>query len=230
MLLKYLKIYYTISRVKYGDSMKRKYSISLLVVAILLAFSMTVGSSYAFWTKSVAQESTNEVIAGCLKIEINDLDVEGNSTSINLPNTYPMSNYTGLTLEPYTMTIKNVCSIKAEYKILLSTLTNSLLTESKMKYHFVKTSPVETTMAPALINKMNVVNLEESVLEGIGSLVNGNVTNTYELGTGVLNAQNENVTDSVTYELRLWIDESAGNEVMGEEYQAAISVYAEATE
>ena len=63
--------------------MKNRYKVSLLVIAILLAFSMTVGTSYAFWTTTVTQEGTNEVVAGCLEIELNDveLDESGNSVS-----------------------------------------------------------------------------------------------------------------------------------------------------
>jgi len=212
--------------------MRNGYKISLLVIAILLAFSMTVGTSYAFWSTTVTQTDTNKVITGCLKIEINDtvLDEEGTavSTNINLLNTYPMSDSKGLTTKPYTLTIKNVCTLNAEYKILLNSLSDSSLSEDKIKYHFVKTSPVQTTMNPTLINTISPIPLDYELANEIGSSVNGTVKNTYILETGVLNAQTENVTDSVTYNLRLWIDEKAGNEIMGQTYESAIAVYAEA--
>ena len=121
--------------------MRNKYKISLLVIAILLAFSMTVGTSYAYWTTTVAQTGTNQVTAGCLKIELNDLivDEDGNSvsSSINLPNSYPMIDTIGLTTKPYSLTIKNVCSIKANYTVLLNTFDESTLTEEYIKYHFI---------------------------------------------------------------------------------------------
>lgn len=214
--------------------MKNRYKVSLLVIAILLAFSMTVGTSYAFWTTTVSQEGTNEVVAGCLKFELNDVlvadDGSTNSTSINLSNAYPTSDANGLTTKPYNLTIKNVCSINANYTILLNTLSSSLLTENHIKYHLVKTSPITTTMVPVLISSVGATDIDANLVDEIGNSVGGVVQSSYVLETGTLSGQVDNVTDSVTYNLRLWIDEAAGNEVMANTYEAAIAVYAEATE
>jgi len=213
--------------------MKNRYKISLLVIAILLAFSMTVGTSYAFWTTTVTQTKQNEVAAGCLEIELNDveLDESGNSisTSINLTNAYPMSDTKGLTTKPYSLTIKNTCSINANYTILLNTLSTSALTENHMKYHMIKTSPAETNMTPVLISSITPTILDSAIKTDIGTAVGGEVQNSYIIGNGTLNAEAENVTDSVTYNLRLWIDESVDNEVMENTFEAAVAVYAEAT-
>ena len=213
--------------------MKNRYKISLLVIAILLAFSMTVGTSYAFWTTTVTQTKQNEVTTGCLEIELNDveLDESGNSisTNINLTNAYPMSDAKGLTTEPYSLTIKNTCSINANYTILLNTLSTSALTESYIKYHMIKTSPTETNMTPVLISSITPTTLDNAIKTDIGIVVGGEVQNSYIIGTGKLNAEAENVTDSVTYNLRLWIDESAENDIMGSAFEAAVAVYAEAT-
>lgn len=225
MLLKYPKIYYTRYRIKYGDSMKNRYKFSLLVIAILLAFSMTVGTSYAFWSTTHTQTGTNDVVAGCLKIEVNDLDVDGLSTSINLTNTYPKSDVLGLQSKPYTLTITNVCDINASYTISLNTLSSSILTEGEIKYHFIKTSPTETFMTPALINTMKELEINSEIAAGI----DGEIHSSYELVSGVLNGQVENVTDSVTYNLRLWIDDDASNSIMESTYKAAIAVYAVAS-
>lgn len=213
--------------------MNNKYKISLLVIAILLAFSMTIGTSYAYWTTTEIQEGFNEVTAGCLKIELNDKEIdesgESVSTSINLANTYPMSDKKGLTTKPYSMTIKNVCSINANYTVLLNTLSSSVLTESHIKYHMIKVSPIETAMNPTLIDSLTPITLDSAMATEIGSKVGGTIQNSYVIANGVLNAQSENVTDSVTYNLRLWIDESVDNTVMGETFLSAVAVYAEAT-
>lgn len=200
--------------------MKKGYSISLFIIAILLAFSMTIGTSYAFWNANLTVINTNEVTSGCLQIEVNDLDVNGLSTSINLSNAYPISDVRGLNTQPYTLTIKNICSINAKYTVLLNRVSNNSLTDDKLKYHFVQTSPIETTMTPALVSSMLQTTLETDFVNNYSS---------YELATGILNAQTNNVTDSVTFDLRLWIDEAAGIEVMGSTYEASVSVYAEAS-
>ena len=214
--------------------MKNRYKVSLLVIAILLAFSMTVGTSYAFWTTTVSQEGTNEVVAGCLKFELNDVlvadDGSTNSTSINLSNAYPTSDANGLTTKPYNLTIKNVCSINADYKIILNKLSDSVLDENNMKYHIVKVSPSETTMEPVLINTLKPISVDDAISEELTKLMGDSIKSSYIIGEGILKAQNNNVTDSVTYNLRLWIDESAGNEVMGSTFESAIAVYAVAVE
>lgn len=210
--------------------MKNRYRISLLIIAILISVSMTIGTSYAFWSTTEAQTGTNDIEAGCLKIEINDTNNEGDSTSINLSNTYPMSDARGLSTKPYELTIKNVCNIKADYKIILNVLSASKLTESQIKYHIVKTSPTETDMNPLLISSLESITLEDDTKNKIESTVGKAINNSYIIETGVLNAQVDNVTDSVTYNLRLWIDESVGNDIMNSAFESAISVYAEALE
>lgn len=213
--------------------MKNKYKISLLVIAILLALSMTVGTSYAYWTTTKVQEGVNEVTSGCLQIELNDVEIneegEAISTSINLSNAYPMSDAKGLTTKPYTLTIKNVCSINADFTVLLNTLNSDILNENHIKYHMIKVSPTETTMTPALISSITPITLDSTLATDIGSKVGGTIQNSYVIANGVLNGQSENVTDSVTYNLRLWIDESVDNTVMGSTFESAIAVYAEAT-
>lgn len=205
--------------------MKNRYKISLLIVAIMLAFFMTIATSYAFWTRTVEQNGVNEVDAGCLMIELNDveIDLNGNvsSTSINLENAYPMSDAKGLNIKPYTLTIKNVCSIKAKYTIIFNTINSSNLNHNHIKYHLIKTSPTETSMSPAKINSLESTNFN---LDGVS------IQNSYILTTGTLNGKNANVADSVTYNFRMWIDESVGNEVMDGTYEAMIAVYAEGTE
>ena len=209
--------------------MRNRYKISLLVIAMLLAFSMTLGTSYAYWTTTVTQTKTNEVVAGCLEIELNDLSVDGESTSINLDNAYPMSDERGLNTKPYSLTITNVCNINAKYTVLLNTLSTSNLTENEIKYHFVQTYPGTTTMTPVLLNSLPVISVDNAIQDEIGLKALGTVQSSYALGEGVLNAQTDTTTDSVTYNLRLWIDEEVGNSVMGSSYQAAVAVYAEAT-
>lgn len=213
--------------------MKNKYKVSLLVIAILLAFSMTLGSSYAFWTTTVVQEGRNEVTAGCLEIELNDqiLDELGNtiSSNINLTNTFPMSDTKGITTKPYELTIKNTCTINAKYTVLLNVLSQTALNETNMKYHMVKTAPVSTTMVPALINTVQTVPLDLAIKNEIEDKMGSAIQNSYIIAEGVLNGSENNDGASDTYNLRLWIDESAGNEVMNSTFESAIAVYAEAT-
>lgn len=202
--------------------MKKKYSISLLVIALLLSIAMTAGTSYAYWTKTYNQTNSNLVDAGCLKIELNDLDVNGSVTNINLNNAYPMSDSRGLMTTPYILKVSNVCNVKANYSITINSLITEL-TESQIKTNFVKVSPEFTTNNPVLVSSLTKTTLNNSLLDEIGD-----VTNSYVLGSGVLNAQSGTTIDSVTYNLQLWIDKNVVNDVSGKSYKAAIAVYAEA--
>ena len=209
--------------------MKRKYTISLLLIAIMLAATITVGTSYSYWTVSRVQTGNNKVLAGCLNITINDLDINGNSTSINLDNTYPISDNDGLLNKPYELTIKNTCSIKAHYSVLLSALDDSTLEENHIKYHFIEKSPNTTTMVPSILGNLTPLELSDDFITELEENTNGNIKAIYKIGEGTLNPVNNNIEDEVTYNLRLWIDESADNQIMGTTFKSAVVVYAEAT-
>ena len=93
----------------------------MIAIIILLVLSVAIGISYAYWVLNLNQDSKNIVSTKCLNITFTEGD------AINLQKTYPMDDEEGSKLTPYTFTLKNECSDKANYQINLETLVESTL-------------------------------------------------------------------------------------------------------
>ena len=160
--------------------MKKNKVALLIFVGILLIVSLEIGMSYSLWTQSHTQETGNELLSGCFSTTLTE------NNNISLTNQYPISDATGLTGTPYTFTISNTCTIAANYQINLETLSTTTA-DSK----FIKLSLDGATLS--LLNSYTTV--DTTITGALAS---------YQLKTGYLSAGS-----SITYNLRLWVTESA---------------------
>lgn len=121
------------------------------------------------------------------------------SNYINLENTYPMTDEEGLNTSAYKFTITNNGTLNGKYNISLEESSENTLDKSYIKY---------------------------SIKEGDGTWSTPAL-----LSNGIILTDNKqlNSSDHVDYELKLWLDESAPNEVQGTKYQAKIVVSATQT-
>ncbi len=182
----------------------------MLVVVILLAVCLMTYQSYALWVINLSGQE-NIVEAGCFEVTYEEL-----STSISLKNTYPMSDARGLTTSPYTFKIKNNCTIDSKFNVTLNTVTTNGITKDKIKYAIVE-SGVSATSG---INLGSVTNINTDTT---GLLVE-NLDESIIIRSGALKQNEEK-----TYNLYLWLDEAAGNEVMGKTFTASVNVISAAT-
>ena len=182
---------------------------AILVVAIGLC--LMVYQSYALWVVTLTgQEQIVEV--GCFNIEFIE-----NSNSIALNNTYPMSDERGMSGEAYSFTITNKCTVDSAYQVTLNTLTTNTMGDDKVKYVIYEGTSKPSTgslVTSASINadkaNITVANLKESYIIASGELKGAEEEN----GNG----------ESVTYNVYLWIDENAGNEVENTKFEASINI------
>ncbi len=198
--------------------MRNGYKITLGVITLLILVTITIGTSYSFYSVSDTQTDPNSLTTTCFEISFNG------TNAINLTGdgkyAYPMNETTALTKTPYTFTIKNVCTSAnanggINYDVSLNTIIESPsnLTPS-LRYKLNKTAPTtETGISAMLTSKLD--KLETNIKTTYG------VDKSYNLISGTL-APNE----SVTYNMYLWIDENAGNDVMGNTFNGKILVYA----
>ena len=197
--------------------MNKKYAISLLLIGFLLVGSIFLGTSYSLWQHTSVQEGTNEVKVGCFRITYTNLDSYGGEEAgdINLVNAYPVSDEAGASLTPYMFSIKNECSIAADYTVNLETLNTTTFNTDYLRVKF---------------NNVNNVTNNTSIL--YAGLDNGTKILTEEasiaklLTTGHLEY---NQTD--TYSLRVWVDKNATtttSNVMGKTWNGKVAVLAEA--
>ena len=194
--------------------MKLRYKLSLLLICLMLIGCLYVTQSYALWIVTEEQTNENEVEVGCFSIGFSE-----QSNSINLNNTYPMSDSLGLSSDPYTFTITNTCTINNSYVLTLNTLSTNTLDVSKIKYALYKS----TEEKPTVGSKLSRINTD---LENLGV---ENLGTSYILDTGVLTGGTKvdgevSKGEEATYNLYLWIDDIAGNEVEGQSFEASINI------
>ena len=113
---------------------------------------------------------------------------------INLSNASPLTDEVGMNLTPYIFTVKNTGSLDGKYNISLEEKEGNTLDKRYIKY---------------------------SIKEGNGEWS----TPTY-LNTGLMLTSNKVITsgDEITYQIKMWLDENAGNDVQGQRYDAKIVV------
>lgn len=187
------------------------------IIVICMGIVLMTYQSYALWT--VAKESGESIVSvGCFEISYQE-----ESNTINLENTYPMSDEKGLTLTPYTFTITNTCTAGASYEVTLNTLTTNTMNTSWLKYALYKegeTKPTTGINLGTITNKntqteeLQIPNLNESLILTSGEL-NGRI------------AENQN-GESVTYHLYLWMDKTTGNEAMNTTFEGSINIISSA--
>ena len=118
--------------------------------------------------------------------------------NINLENTAPMTDAQGLKTTPYTFTITNTGNINAYYHVSLEEDSANTLTNNYLKMRLTSNNGYDS----------GVVNVSSY---GTGEF---DITSEYTLEP----------EDTVTYTLWMWLDNNAGNEVQGTEYQSKIVV------
>ena len=193
--------------------MRSGYKITLGVLTIMILVTITIGTSYSYYSIAGEQTDPNKLATTCFNISY----TEGTS-SINLPATYPMSEASANSLSPYTFTITNTCSTGASinYVVTLNTLTASMpsLPLNLLRYRLDQTAPSAVTGTSNVLSSASTYDLNTSVKSEQG------INTSYNLATGSL-APGE----SATYNLRLWIDESATTDVIGQTFTGRVLVY-----
>lgn len=99
--------------------LKKKYSILLVTLSMLLVFIIVLGTSYAYFTTSV---NGKEFVVYTGNLAVN---YTKKTDAINIDNLYPMSNSEGLKQSSHEFTVNNNGNIEARYQIRLE-LDNSI--------------------------------------------------------------------------------------------------------
>ena len=199
--------------------MRKGYRVTLGVLTIMILMTLTVGTSYSYYSVSDTQTDPNELTTTCFDISFTD----SNSVSLNSDGlyAYPMTEEVALSkYTPYEFTITNKCTSEnassgVNYVITLNTLTQTPSTLTNyVKYKLNTTSPAVSEKASSFINA-TPYDLSSTIK------TEQDIDSSYSLDVGAL-APGEHKT----YNLYLWIDENAGNEVMGYTFNGKILVYA----
>lgn len=181
--------------------MKKINKYILLTLVIILITTLIIGFSYAYFFINKEDKYGNLVNTKCFNIEYSD---NGN---INLSNQQPLNDQYGQFQTAYTFTIKNTCSIAANFDVNMELLAGTTIPSNDVKTMINFETPF------LLSSKDNTTKIDDSSVES------------RKIYTGKVAANS-----SVTYALRLWLDEnSLYEDVMGKNLNAKLNIVGSAT-
>ena len=182
--------------------------IMLLVLSILIVIACTVGVTYAYLSVSTVQTDPNTIETSCY-----DTTFEEETGSRIYLISYPMSSEKAFELEPYKFTITNLCATNTNYQIILNIKNNT--SNDLLQY-------IDYSLDGTTVNKLSTL-IPSSLPIGA---VSSDVIASYLLGSGDLYGKD----DKQNHNLYLWIDETAGNDIMGANFEAEVMIYNVATQ
>lgn len=176
----------------------RKKEIKFTAISILAVVIILISSSYAIFSSVQKAKKYNTIKVGSLQINFTDID-EGLGNVINLNGAYPESDEVGQQSTPYTFKISNTGSITASYNIKLEDDTDMITADS------------------CSTNQLDKTKIKYSINGETPNILSTTADSGYIIISGSLASG-----ETKTYSLRVWIDESAGNEVLDRHYHGKI--------
>ena len=176
-----------------------------IIGGIVLCLIAVIGVTFAFFSTGGSQEQANTFTSGCLNISLTDA-----SASINLSNTYPITDIEGLETTSYDFTIENTCNTDTNYQINLESLNE---VANSLSADYIKVSLSSDTVG----NVISILSDNTQVTPEID-----NAYESFNLYTGTLGA-----SETKTYHLKLWLDYDATVEqAANKTYSSKINVIA----
>ena len=176
-----------------------------IIGGLVLCLIAVIGITFAFFSTGGTQEQTNILNSGCLNIELTDA-----SASINLTNTYPISDVEGVDSTSYDFTVRNTCDTATNYSINLESLNQ---VSNTLNADYIKVSLSSDTF-DNVISKLSANSKATPEIDG--------AYESYTLYTASLGAH-----ETKTYHLKLWIDyDAAVEQAANKTYSSKINVIA----
>ena len=185
--------------------MEKKNKKIWIIGGLVLCLVAVIGITLAFFSTGGNQDTANTFTSGCLNIELTDA-----SSSINLTNTYPISDVEGVDSTSYDFTIRNTCDTSTNYSINLESLNE---VSNSLNADYIKVSLSSNTF-DNVISKLSANSKATPEID--------EAYEAYTLYTGSLGAN-----ETKTYHLKLWIDYDATVEqAANKTYTSKINVIA----
>ena len=185
-------------KMKLKKSISREMKLSI-ISAFLISIVMLSGS-YAIFSSTQKAENFNTLTVGTLTIDFNDTD-SGLGNIINLNGAYPESDEDGLKETPYTFKITNTGNVDADYTVKVADDTEMISKDGCSN------------------NLLDKSDIKISIDGETPVLLSDTESNSYTITTGTLKAG-----ENKTHLVRIWLKDSAGNEVLNKHYHGKIII------
>ena len=182
--------------------MKNKKTV-ITVISIVAVLLVIIGVTYAYWLVTKTQTNQNVISSGCL-----DISLTGEKNDITLTDQFPLSDEDGMELTPYEFTVTNNCTTSVDYQVNLESIGEEATA--------IKASAIKVALNDEIKQLTTGGNVEPTLSEAYES-------NMILYGT-LAGSSEETEEDTVTYELRIWIDADAPISEQNKTFQSKISV------
>jgi len=178
-----------------------KHQVLITVITVLAIVVSMIGGSYAIFSSTSKADEYNVLKVG--KLEISYVDTgDGYGDVLSLNGAYPVSDSEGISSKPYRFNVTNTGTITADFKIKI------LYDES-----IIEEDGCENNLLLQKYIKYQFDNGEPTLL----STKESQDYSVYE-------ASNLLPGSSEIHEIRIWIDESAPNEILGKHFHGKVVV------
>ena len=181
--------------------MSKTKKVLLLIIGLLIVALSFTGASYAMWQVNHSQSDENIVNVGCFETST-DLGTNLENSAINLDKHFPISDVQGMNLTPFTFTVTNTCTSVANFQVNLETLSTSNIGKQYIKV--------------AINNTKSILNNLDSVEKTLDTASSSNMLESGTLYPG----------QSITFDIRLWVDEATTVEDLGADEAGTNLIYA----
>ncbi len=179
--------------------MRKGYKITLGLITIMILLTISVGTSYSYYSISDIQKEENNLTTTCFKIDFSG----SNDIALNTAGkfAYPMSDVNAANkLTPYTFTITNSCTTSnaasgVNYEIVFNTKGDL---NDYIRYKLDEGATLGTATALTDAQPYTYAQYFPTSKKMVGTV------HSYKLKSGTLAP-----AASQTYKLLLWIDENA---------------------
>ncbi len=181
--------------------------IILLAILVLVLFLIIGLYTRAYLIPQVDEASITSVnVSSC-----GYYTMQENASSVNLTNSYPMSDSAGMKTAGYSFSLKNTCSEGTGINIYLVVTSDSTIPSSLVKYSF--------NSAPSLVSSLPVYTLTDKTENQFNVKTSKTISSVY-----LLKNINLPANGSGAYNLKLWLDSSAENEYQNKLFNATVVI------
>ncbi len=168
---------------------KDKRNILIIGISGICFLTIIISVSYAYIAYSTRQEGINVLETDCISVTMEEL-----TNAINLKNTHPITDEVGKNLKPFRFKLTNTCGVGVDYNVNLEVME----TESRIASKNIATKVDENAKSILSNNPSAPLTYKESDYTAVEA---------YTIHSGSIKPY-----ESVEHEVRIWLDESAGND------------------
>ena len=200
--------------------MSKKQKIILLgVISIILIVVLSISVTTSFMKQVKQGGNLTEIsLSSCAKIKLID------EASIDLSNTYPMTENKAMQTKPYKFTITSYCDSLVGFDVYLATLDTNTLDDKNINFILKGDAGVSmfdfggTTLD---VSDNSSTDFSSTELNELNIGIKGTYKNIYKLGSF-----DSKFKGTSTIELYLYVNENATNETMNQIFKAGVVVKA----